>query len=176
MSAKSHRIGTLLGFAILASSAALFVAQSPRYKDHTLEFRTYFQDAQGLRRGAPVRLAGVDVGTVTSVHARPEFKDHPAEVTLSLHTPYVLHVPADATVSLESAGILGPTLAEIDVRNASGAPISNGGVLKSVSLGRLSTEQLLDRVTDALANRATTSSTSEKLPSTSENQNGTHRK
>src|ERR1700751_2869931 len=39
----------------------------PRLFAHRIELTVYFQNANGLRAGAPVRLAGVEVGKVTSV-------------------------------------------------------------------------------------------------------------
>lgn len=39
----------------------------------------------------------------------------PAEVMMKLRTPYELHVPNDATVSLYTEGVLGETFAEINV-------------------------------------------------------------
>jgi phospholipid/cholesterol/gamma-HCH transport system substrate-binding protein len=91
----------------------------PRLFAHRTELRVYFQNAHGLRAGAPVRLAGVEVGTITSVRARPEMQAAPAEVTMRLRTPYELNIPNDSTVSLDTAGVLGETFAEINVLGAS---------------------------------------------------------
>jgi phospholipid/cholesterol/gamma-HCH transport system substrate-binding protein len=113
----------VIAFAVLFSYPRLFA--------HRIELRVYFQNANGLRAGAPVRLAGVGVGTITSVRARPEMQTAPAEVSMRLGTPYELNIPNDSTVSLETAGVLGETFAEINVLEASGAPVKNGGVLKS---------------------------------------------
>jgi hypothetical protein len=83
-----------------------------------LQVRCYFQDVQGLRAGAKVRLAGVEVGSVTSVRVRPERRDQPAEVTMFLQTPYELKIPNDSVVMLETAGVLGEVFPEIDSRGA----------------------------------------------------------
>lgn len=96
-----------------------------------IELKCYFQDAQGLRPGARVRLAGVDVGSVTSVRVRPEMRDHPAEVVMTLETPYELKVPDDAVVSLETVGVMGEVFAQINVQDAHGPPLRAGAVLKS---------------------------------------------
>jgi ABC-type transporter Mla subunit MlaD len=37
-----------------------------------------------------------------------------------ISTPYELKIPADSTVSLATAGVLGETYAEIDVKGTSG--------------------------------------------------------
>src|SRR5689334_19906944 len=97
-----------------------------RKTQHRIQIKTYFRDAKGLRAGAPVELAGVKVGEVESVRARPELKENPAEVVMNLQTDYALNIPADAVATLSTAGILGETFAAIDVANTSGAPIANG--------------------------------------------------
>ena len=94
-----------------------------------LVVKTYFDDAKGLREGAPVRLAGVDIGRVTSVRARPEMRDSPAEVVMLISTPYPLNIPRDATVSLARAGLLGETYPQIEIQAAGGPPAVTGAVL-----------------------------------------------
>lgn len=98
---------------------------------HTQTVRCYFQDAQGLKAGATVRLAGVDVGRVMSVRARPESHEAAAEVTMLIQTDYDLQIPTDATVVLESAGLLGPVFPEIEVKNAVGTPLGQEAVLRT---------------------------------------------
>ncbi len=120
----------------------------PRLFAHRIELRVYFQNANGLRAGAPVRLAGVEVGKITSVRARPEMQFAPAEVTMRLRTPYELNIPNDSTVSLDTAGVLGETFAEINVLGSSGAPVKNGGVLKEKRTKFLSTEDFIEKVGD----------------------------
>jgi len=133
--------------ALLVAIAAIFLLVGKPFQ-HRREVRTYFQDAQGLRAGSSVRMAGVDIGSVTSVRVRPEISATPAEVTMVLRTPYALRIPKDASVSLETAGVLGPTFAEIDIAGASGPPLEKGGVLKSKEVVRLTPEQWLERVAD----------------------------
>jgi phospholipid/cholesterol/gamma-HCH transport system substrate-binding protein len=120
----------------------------PRLFAHRIELRVYFQNANGLRAGAPVRLAGVEVGKITSVRARPEMQFAPAEVTMRLRTPYELNIPNDSTVALDTAGVLGETFAEINVLGSSGAPVKNGGVLKERPTKFLSTEDFIEKVGD----------------------------
>lgn len=110
-----------------------------------LNAKCHFQDAQDLRAGARVRLAGVDIGSVTSVRVRPELRDHPAEVEMSLETPYKLNIPNDSVVTLETAGLLGEVFPAIDIRGASGPPLLANGELKTRSSENPSTQDLLKR-------------------------------
>jgi len=135
---------------VVALAAIGFAVWSgyPRLFSHELELKVYFENANGLRAGAPVRLAGVEVGKVTSVRARPEMQSAPAEVRMKLLTPYELNLPNDSTVSLNSAGVLGETYAEINVSEASGAPVKNDGVLKEKPTKSLSAEDVIEKMGD----------------------------
>ena len=95
------------------------------------ELKSCFSDVQGLRAGATVRIAGVDIGTVRSVRADPQNKNCPAEVKMALPTSDDLHVHKDAIAAIETAGVLGESYVDIDVCQASGAPLENYGYLKS---------------------------------------------
>ena len=146
------------GLAAVASALVVFGALwgYPRLFAHRLQLQVYFQNVQGLRAGAPVRLAGVDVGEVTSVRVRPEKQAAPVEVTMSLRTPYELNIPNDSTVSLDTAGVLGETYAEIKVLGASGAPIKSNGVLKEKPTKILSTEDIIQKLGEIVQPRPCT--------------------
>jgi ABC-type transporter Mla subunit MlaD len=92
--------------------------------------KAYFGSAMNLRVGADVRLAGVEIGHVQGVRARPELKEAPAEVVMLLPANG-LNIPSDSTASLETAG--GRTYVDIDVRHTSGAPIGSNAVLRTVA-------------------------------------------
>ena len=133
---------------VIAVIAFAVLLGYPRLFAHGIELRVYFQNVHGLRAGAPVRLAGVELGTITGVRVRPEMQAAPVEVTMRLRTPYEFSVPNDSTVSLDTAGVLGETFAEINVLGASGAPVKSGGVLKEKPTKFLSTEDLIEKVGD----------------------------
>ena len=117
--------------AMIVFGLAVILLTFAKHTQHQFEVKTYFRDARGLRAGAPVQVAGVDVGRVTDVRVRPELKQHPAEVVLLFQTPYKLEIPSDSVVLLSRAGMLGETYAEVDIRSASGPPVGNKGVLKA---------------------------------------------
>ncbi len=135
---------------VIAVLAVALLFGYPRLLTHRIDLTVYFQNANGLRAGAPVRLAGVDVGTVTSVRARPEMQAAPAEVMLQLRTPYELRIPNDSTVSLATAGVLGEPFAEINVTGTSGPPVKNGGILKGGATNVPGTEELIRKLGDVL--------------------------
>ncbi|MGC2196654.1 MAG: MlaD family protein [Terriglobales bacterium] len=103
----------------------------PRACNRQITLKACFQDVRGLRRGALVRIAGVDVGRTSKVEAHPDRKDCLAEVEMSLSTPYELSVPSDAIARVENAGLLGEEFVAIDVRHASGSPSPDRSVLRT---------------------------------------------
>ena len=153
--------------AAVISAATLLVVLSTLWHSpwHALTLKAYFTDGMGLRADAPVRLAGVDVGSVKSVRPRAELKQAPVEVIMSISTDYELRIPDDSIASLSTSGILGPTYVNIDTRNASGLPIRSGGTLKAnpvTSDGNPTMEQILNRLAIAI-NPAATAETLDKL-------------
>lgn len=109
-----------------------------------LVVNTCWQDADGLRTGAKVRIAGVDVGFARVVRAQPQERACPVAVEMAFTTDYELKIPADSVVSTATAGILGETLLDIDVSQASGRPIVNRGLLPSRQQEKLSAEKILN--------------------------------
>lgn len=130
-----------------------FVIAFGRPAQFHLTAKCYFQNAEGLRAGAGVRLAGVGIGSVTSVRVRPELRDHPVEVVMSLETPYELNIPNDSVVTLETAGLLGEVFPEIDIRGASGPPLVQNGELKTRSSENPSTQDLLKRFSNMVEHK-----------------------
>jgi phospholipid/cholesterol/gamma-HCH transport system substrate-binding protein len=115
----------------------------------SLRLGTCFQDVGDLRRGARVRLAGVDVGTVRDVRAQPSNKACPGAVEMELRTPYELKIPKDSVAATATAGILGETYLEIDVSGTSAPPIQSGGQLPSKESARF-TAATVDRALKAV--------------------------
>ncbi len=138
----------------LAAVGSLFI-NPLRYSRQ--DIKSCFNDAGGLRAGASVRIAGVEVGTVRSVRANPQNKNCPAEVEMALATTYEIRIPKDSITETETAGLIGEVYLSVDTTQASGASIENYGYLKSkpgkntLSLGdQLKAEGAVVRLVQAL--------------------------
>src|SRR5580658_8012256 len=96
-----------------------------------IKLQSYFDNASGLREGAPVRLSGVDVGNVIKIRVVPD-KDKqltPVEVIMKVSTKYGFDLRRDSVISLETAGVLGETYLDIDSSQAVGAIVQDGDTL-----------------------------------------------
>jgi ABC-type transporter Mla subunit MlaD len=97
-----------------------------------------------------VNVAGVPVGRVTRIKVRTDLPEQPAEVEMLLQTDYELRIPSDAVVTVESEGLLGEPFAEINLRNASGPLLADGGTLKTAPSLRPTANDYLECLTQIL--------------------------
>jgi ABC-type transporter Mla subunit MlaD len=137
-----------IGVALLLAIAMILSIPLAKRSKRNLQVKAYFQNAAGLQVGAAVRIAGVEVGRVTAIRVRPELRDTPAEVSISLGQSHMLDIPRDSIASLPTEGILGPAFVDIDISKASGPPLQNGAVLKTVSVDSITPKQFLDRMSE----------------------------
>ena len=94
-----------------------------------ITLKSYFDDAQGIRNGAPVRLQGVDVGNVTAIRVVPNNTATPVEVVMKVTTKYSFNIRKDSVTSMATAGVLGETYINIDSAHAKGLEARDGDVL-----------------------------------------------
>jgi len=67
------RVGLTVIFASLTLALLLFLMSGTGgYFSHRITLVSYFDNASGLRVGAPVRLSGVDIGNVIAIRVVPD--------------------------------------------------------------------------------------------------------
>jgi phospholipid/cholesterol/gamma-HCH transport system substrate-binding protein len=90
------------------------------------ELKTKFSNVQGLKSGAIVRVAGVDVGKVTSV----DFADADVQVTLEVNKENRSRITDQSRASIGSLSLLGEPIVEISPSTA-GTPLKAGDFIQS---------------------------------------------
>jgi phospholipid/cholesterol/gamma-HCH transport system substrate-binding protein len=126
------RVGITVVVAAIALGVLLFLMSGTTgLFTHRITVRSYFDNAEGLRLGAPVRLSGVDIGNVTLIRivSDKEKQLTPVEVTMKISTKYSFDMRRDSVTSLETAGVLGETFLDIDSSQAVGGPLQDGDTL-----------------------------------------------
>jgi phospholipid/cholesterol/gamma-HCH transport system substrate-binding protein len=126
------RVGITVLISTLTLAVLLFLMSgSSGLFTRRITLKSYFDNAQGLRVGAPVRLSGVDVGNVSKILIVPD-KDKqltPVEVMMKVSTRYSYAIHRDSVTSLETAGVLGETYLDIDSLQALGPAARDGDTL-----------------------------------------------
>lgn len=126
------RVGLTVIFASLTLALLLFLMSGTSgLFSHRITLISFFDNASGLRVGAPVRLNGVDIGNVVAMRIVPD-KDKqltPVEVIMKVSTKYSFNLRRDSVTSLDTAGVLGETYLDIDSAQAVGPLAQNGDVL-----------------------------------------------
>ena len=98
-----------------------------------ITLRSYFDNAGGLRQGAPVRLAGVGIGNVTGIRIVDGKPATPVEVKMKVNTKYKFNLRKDSVTLLSTAGVLGETYVDVDSSTAKGPEARDGDTLAARS-------------------------------------------
>jgi phospholipid/cholesterol/gamma-HCH transport system substrate-binding protein len=148
-------VGAFLVLTLVVTGAVLLSLGSasgllrPRYR-----LVTYFENVEGLVAGAPVRLAGKDVGRVEFVTFAPLEGDvPPVRVVLQIETSVQDRVRSDSVASIGTIGLLGDRYVEISMGTVQGRVLQEGDRIDSVSPVDLN--DALVRGTEAIDNIAT---------------------
>lgn len=89
------------------------------------------KDVQGLKVGAPVWLAGIDVGTVAAIHFENPRKSNYVEVVLLVEKDSMKKIGVDSVIRVKTRGLMGEkyvditpsqTYSEYPVRHLYGSP------------------------------------------------------
>jgi phospholipid/cholesterol/gamma-HCH transport system substrate-binding protein len=143
------RVGLFLAFGILVAGFAIFAigSQSGMFESKTTLY-AYFSDVSGLVQGAPVRLAGLDVGTVSNIEFAPPPRSE-ARVTMKIKTRYLHRVRRDTVVLIDSKGLLGDKILNMTLGSPSSPEVRDGDTLPTRSAASI--EHITSKVDEALS-------------------------
>jgi phospholipid/cholesterol/gamma-HCH transport system substrate-binding protein len=111
-------IGGLLVF-LIGNQSAMFASK--------VEYEAVFDEVSGLRPGSPVRIAGIDVGTVSDVTFDESGR---IRVRIEVREDASAFVREGSTAAVGSKGLLGDQL--IDVTVGQGDPIPHGDEIPTI--------------------------------------------
>lgn len=153
------RVGTTVLVGSVTLAVLIFVMSgtvSPF--SHKIVLRSYFENAAGLVKGAPVRLAGVDIGNVDRIGIARDRPLTPVEVIMKIKSGVRSDILRgdgkghnSSRATLATQGVLGATFLDIDSSHASGPPIQDGDELPTtetpdIQLVLKSTQGTIDKL------------------------------
>ena len=155
------KIGLVSIFAIVMATTLIFLLSgSGGFFWQRYSLKTMFSNIAGLKEGAPVRVAGVEVGSVSELN----FVGDRVEVVMEVNREHQPRITSTSMASLGSVSLLGE--AAVDITAASdGTPVPEWGYVRSGpatgSIGDVATrasaaiEQTSALLTDLRAGRGT---------------------
>jgi len=119
MVSRDIKVGVFvaLSLAVLVGLIFLIGSESNLFSPHE-EMKTSFHDVQGLARGSPVRMGGVDIGRVTDVGYGGDPKSSAIIVKMLIQEDQRVRIRSDSVASISGRGMLGDKMITITV----GAP------------------------------------------------------
>jgi phospholipid/cholesterol/gamma-HCH transport system substrate-binding protein len=123
------KVGLITVFAILMTGALIFQLSGQggfSWQQYTL--KTAFDSTPGLKEGAPVRVAGLEMGTVEALDFAAE--GDRVDVTMRLRKDVQSRVTSTSIASLGSVSLLGEAAVDITA-STGGEPVAEGGYIRS---------------------------------------------
>lgn len=113
---REIKVGAFVLVGLFVVGLVIFLIGDERslFERHA-QYRTSFQDVQGLTRGSPVRMGGVGVGRVDAIGYGPEPNDPTIYVDFSIVAREARRIRADSVAKIEAKGLLGDKMLVITV-------------------------------------------------------------
>jgi len=103
-----------IGGIVLILGVIFMIGKDKGLTQSKFEVTVLFRDVGGLIEGAPVQLAGVNVGTVSNISfLEKRVKGRRVKVTVNIFSRYKRQLSEDSRFSIKTEGILGEKLIEI---------------------------------------------------------------
>ena len=152
--ARQFRVGIFVILGIVAFFTVLFLMTSPGTFRGRYMVTTHVGDAQGIRRGDPVRMRGINIGRVHAFELTSE-----GGVVITLEVEGEWPIPTGSRTELLSLGFLGGMVVSVVPGDGDGfiepwtrIPGSGGaGVLETVDDLAVEAEDVLTRIQDVLS-------------------------
>lgn len=126
------RVGVFLTAGLLVAATIIFLIGEKRgLFIRKVTLYANFADTGGLVPGAPVRLAGLDVGNVETIEFSAEVGRKEARVELSLGAHYLDRVRQDSEAFVDSKGLLGDKIISISLGSPAAAAHQDGDTLRT---------------------------------------------
>ncbi|MCE1187678.1 MAG: MlaD family protein [Ignavibacteria bacterium] len=135
MAGKTHpvRLGVFIfiGIALIVTAIFLIGNKESMFRK-TFTIKANFPSIEGLRNGAPVRLSGIDVGSVKEIRIAPSALGQ-VEVTMKLNNDIRPYLKEDATATVETEGLVGNKVVTLQIGTPGAIGIQDGGVIRGIT-------------------------------------------
>lgn len=138
-----HMEGARLGIfvflgTVLIVVAILFIGNKDSLFASTITVKSVFGEVEGLKTGAPVRLSGYDIGSVSNITLDP---DRPGKVIVEMRIEENVRnfVRLNSVASITTEGLVGKKIVSITPGSTDYEVVKDGGMIESVDPANLQT-------------------------------------
>lgn len=122
------KVGLVITLTLLIFFITVFFAGAiEKFFSKKVELKAHIQDVKGLRKGAPVWISGIEVGSVKSMSLHPAYG---TIVTLSVKRSALGFLRKNAEASILTMGLLGDKYIELSSGSPDAETIKPGDVIK----------------------------------------------
>ncbi len=122
------RVGLVITTAVaLVLLTVLFAGNIEDLFVPKVEIKAEVRDVRGLRKGAPVWVSGIEIGSVEDMSLQPEYG---ALVTLSIKKDSLKFVRRDSKANIITMGLLGDKYVELSNGSRQAGPIRPGDIIQ----------------------------------------------
>src|SRR3954463_2528626 len=129
---KEMRVGAFVLAGLIVAGIVIFlIGDEKRLFDSKVTYHTSFSDVQGLKSGAPVRLGGIDIGTVHRVAHSDNAGDNRLYVDMLIVKREAGRIKQDTIAKVSNKGLLGDKMIELTGGSQSAPTVLAEGTIKS---------------------------------------------
>lgn len=124
---RDVKVGIFVFFAIFLLGMAVWVlGQGTEAFEDRYKINASFDDVVGLRDGAVVRLAGIDIGEVSQVRMSDDIGVKPVFVELTIKAQYKNRIREDSVARIDTEGLLGDKYVAVSVGSDAKPELTDG--------------------------------------------------
>jgi phospholipid/cholesterol/gamma-HCH transport system substrate-binding protein len=113
---RQLKVGIFVIFGLVLMMAAVFLIGDTRgLWQAKVGYRTAFDDVAGLKPGAPVRMGGIDIGSVTGLGHSNNASDARAFVSMNINRKETARIKTDTVAHVVNKGLLGDKMIELTI-------------------------------------------------------------
>jgi phospholipid/cholesterol/gamma-HCH transport system substrate-binding protein len=113
---RELKVGVFVIVGLVLTMVGVFmIGNTTRLWDAKVEYRAAFTDVAGLKPGAPVRMGGLDIGSVTSVGYDKDLGDTRIFARMSIVKAQAARIRTDTVATVVNKGLLGDKMIQLSV-------------------------------------------------------------
>lgn len=126
------KVGLFVLIALIGLSFFIFsITDSPIFEKGK-SLKAVFSFANGLKKSAPVRIAGVDQGIVKEINLFFDEDERKTKAGIELWVKKDVHIPKDSTIMINQLGLMGEKYVEITPGTDTSAFLQDGQVIVGI--------------------------------------------